>query len=84
MSHGIDSSIDRKLYKIEKLKTYMKERNSNRAQTRDENGSTGLVRLRRPPFCGTLSLSAKIGTVRRLRAHEMRAVKAHSVTCLEF
>ena len=45
---------------------------------------TGLGREYHPPFCGTLSLSAKIGTVRRLRAHEMRAVKAHSVTCLEF
>ena len=30
------------------------------------------------------SLSAKIGTVRRLRAHEMRAVKALRMTCLQF
>ena len=46
--------------------------------------TTGVVRLTRPPFCGTLSLSAKIGTVRRLRAHEMRAVKAQALSCLEF
>ena len=45
---------------------------------------TGLVRIKRPPFCGALSLSAKIGTVRRLRAHEKRAVKAQVVVCLEF
>ena len=46
--------------------------------------TTGLGREYRPPFCGALSLSAKIGTVRRLRAHEMRAVKAQGVSCLEF